>query len=255
MTTQHERLVKYTAMFIEKYGQIISDNVNCSGPTYCYNSSGTSNVYFRPNNETIYSFQIFPEDRKIKIHLNIPDVQEHLVYKTISSKFPFIKVDYKRIFEIFDFIKQDDQPLDSIKSFKRFNSMVSSLDESFNGVKVVYAITYNSFYKTINKRTKLNSQVDTYLHFDEEMNMIIYSTINISFSDRDFIDIEFNSFDDGYNVDEVYMNKEQMFEYIHKKRRAGILKNIKRSFKEIDFEINFDDHFKEHIQLLEMLHI
>lgn len=261
MNNGHTELVRLTALFIEKHGSVISKKIPDSEMTYSYNTSGSSNVSYHLKDGSCYIFEILPQGRNIKIQLaNTLTTPERSIYRGFLKAAPFVNVDYKRVFKIFDFIKQDDEHLGSIKSFKRFNAIADSYYDFFNANKLVYQILYKDFYKKINRRVKMNASIKTYLSFDAEMNIVIYYTITITSSDRDFIEINFNTLADTYDVvdnsvDGQNMNQEQLFNYISAKRRKEIIKNIERTFKNIDFEIDFDNKFQEQIQLLEMLAI
>jgi hypothetical protein len=101
----------------------------------------------------------------------------------------------------------------------------------------------------------MKSPIETALGFDTEMNIVMYCSINIAFSDRYFIWIKFNDCDDHYSVDNQHINKSELFNYISTKRRTDIINNINRQFKNIEVDIQFNEHYQEHIQLLEMLTI
>ena len=255
MSNTHAELVRLTALFIEKYGSIISQNKPDSEMKYGYNTSGSSNVSFHLNDETCYIFEIIPHTSTIKIQLATLKTPEQPIYRDFLKAAPFITIEYKRVFEIFDFIKTDDEQLGSIQSFKRFNAISDSCHDFFNTNKLIYEIGYKDFYKKINRRVKMNTVIGKHLGFDTDMNIIVNYNIDIIFSDRDVIAIKFNNVDDHYSVDDHYMNKEQLLNYISVKRRRAIRKNINRSFKNIDFDIDFDNKYQEQIQLLEMLTI
>lgn len=256
MNNAHTELVRLTALFIEKYGSIIMNNARNCRMEYGYNTSGSSTVTFCLENGDNYLFEIIPQFRDMKIELwNSLNTEDDFIYRRFLQVAPFLKFDYTRVFEIFDFMKNDDKSIDSISSFKRFNVISKGSRNFFNSSKVLYEIKYHNFYKKINRRVKMKSPIDTAISFDNDMNIVMYCSINIAFSDRDFVWIKFNDFDDHYSVDNQNINKSELFNYISTKRRTAIINNINRQFKNIEVDIQFNEHYQEHIQLLEMLTI
>lgn len=256
MSNAHDELVRLTALFIEKYGSIIMNNAQNCHMEYGYNTSGSSTVTFRLEDGDHYVFEIIPQFRNVKIELwNSFNHEDDFIYRRFLQVAPFVKFDYTRVFEIFDFMKNDDKSIDSISSFKRFNVITKGSRNFFDSSKVIYEIKYNNFYKKINRRVKMKTPIYKALSFDTDMNIVMYFGINIVFSDRDFIWIKFNAFDDHYSVDNQHINKSELFNYISAKRRTDIINNINRQFKNLEVDIQFNEHYQENIQLLEMLSI
>lgn len=236
--------------------------------TYAYTKNGSSLIKFMSSDYTSYTFELFQKvfsanekfDSELshypmKLTVDGPNKNENTVYKDIKKVVPFVSVDYKKSFQIFDFIKEDDQLLGSIKSIKRFNSMTDDFQAVFNGVKIVHEIKYENFYKKIYNRSKLNSDTLTSLFFDDELNILTLYTVILDFSPQSFIEINFTDADNKYYVFEKkeFLTKDELFQYIKSVRRHFIQRRIKQLFKNLEFEIDFDNKYQEQIQLLEML--
>lgn len=268
--TAHERLVKHTALFIQRYSDIILNNLDKGTMSYSYTKNNSSLIKFMSLDYTSYTFELFSSDLsdndkfipseiryELKLTVTGPEQDENTIYKSIKKVIPFVNVNYKRVFEIFDFLQKDDQLLGTIQSFKRFNSMTTDFKAVFNGVKVVHEIKYENFYKKIYKRKKLNNETLTHLFFDNDLNISTGYTVVLDFSPNSFSEICFSDLDESYYVSEKsnFFTKDELFEYIKSSRRDFIEYRINKLFKNIEFEIDFDNNFKDQIHILEMLTI
>lgn len=268
--TVHELLVKHTALFIQRYSDIILSHLDNGTMNYSYTRNSSALITFTSSAHDTYTFELFSKvfsyDEKfkststhypMKITVEGPNHNENTVYQSIKKVIPFISVDYKSAFEIFDFIQSDDRLLGSIQSFKRFNSMTNDFQAVFNGVKIVHDIKYSAFYKKIYNRAKLNNETLTSLFFDDELNISTLYSVILDFSPHYFIEIDFSNKTNDYYLpaEKIFLTKNELFEYITSSRRLFIKNKIGKLFKNIEIELDFDNNFKDQINILEMLTI
>ena len=266
----HEQLVKHTALFIQRYSEIILSHLDKGTMNYSYTKNSSALIVFTSSSHDTYTFELFSKvfsyDDKfnststhypMKLTVEGPNQNENTIYQSIKKIMPFISVDYKKSFEIFDFVQSDDHLLGTIQSFKRFNSMTNDFQAVFNGVKIIHDIKYSAFYKKIYNRAKLNNETLTSLFFDDELNISTLYSVILDFSPHYFVEIDFASNTNDYYLpaEKKFLSKDELFEYITSSRRFFIKNKIGKLFKNIEIDIEFDNNFKDQIKILEMLTI
>jgi hypothetical protein len=262
---EHKRqLEHYTNLFIERYYDmihaVIPDSVMSFSYEKLYSTEYYSQVCFKFDDGSCYIFEISPPYNTIRLHYYNKDRLEFKDYKKMLSIVPFIKFDYNKAYEIFDFIESDDLNYDSIKSCKRFNT--NPFDENnrsleLSSVSVAYIIEYKKIYKYIHKKSKIRADILFDLVFDEHMNIDILYYVNISFVSKEIMTIYFYFNKDTYYFRNIEMTKEELFNVIAKERQKIIKKDINKKLRKagLDMDVQFDDGLKDQLNVLEMLTI
>lgn len=262
MSENYDKMVKYTGLFMNKHCDNIQSVIPDSVVSYGYHADCTSEVCFEFSNDAYYKFEINPSTNIITLYYNDNEKATYSLteYKKMLSIMPFVKVDYSKVFEIFDFIENNDLKYNSIKTCKRFNKESFYSDEcvlSLNDLSVSYIINYKNIYKKIHKKAKFQTTVSLKMLFNENMDIDVRYFINLSFVSNRTLDIYFDFNKNFYVCNNVEMTKDELFKTIVDEREYVIKRDINKILHKsgIDMDIDFDNNFKDQIDIFQMLTI
>ena len=260
MSENYDKMVKYTGLFIKKYCDTIKSIIPDSVMSYGYCADCTSEVWFEFSDRSYYKFEINPKTSVITLHYNDNEKSTYSLteYKKMLAIMPFVKVDYSKVFEIFDFIENNDFKYNSIKNCKRFNETSFCPDKSFlslNSLRVSYRIHYKDIYKKIHNKAKFQTTVSLKMLFNENMDIDVRYFINLSFVSNRILNIYFDFNKDSYICNNVEMKKCELFKTIVDEREHVIKRDIHKTLSRsgIDLDIDFNNNFKDQLNLVEMV--
>lgn len=265
METLYADMVLYTSLFIQKYAPIIQTIIPNSVRSndfvsYSYSSDLRSQVCFNFDDDSYYQFTIDPEQKRIyfqyvdknKTTFTLAD------YKKMVSIIPFASLDYNKVYEIFDFLEQDDLNYDSIGNITRYNSISfynSDSILSLNAMLVTYDIKYKEFYRKIHKKSKIRTFIDVEFCFDNEMNISVNYSFEILLTPKRAFEISVQ--DNNYICNNSLMTKDELFTYIKNERQSIIQEDLNKILKKssVNMDIEFNEKFKDQLKVIEMVMI